>query len=116
MNMISKLYFDVAPSLISQSPFAMTSAIVVLTTPSATLTLNQPICLHFGCGRLPPLDRLHTSIVHQAAVGVLLQLKQRRLPSHHPHLPLHPVCRLVLELLKHLLFKRLSLVLHSRKT
>ena len=116
MNVISKLYFDVAPSLISQSPFAMTSAIVVLTTPSATLTLNQPPCLfHFGCGRLPPPDRLHTSIVHLLAVGVLSQLKQRRLHSHHPHLPLHPVCTLVFDVLKCSLFEELRTGLAQRQ-
>ena len=73
MNMISKIYFDVAPSLISQAPFAKTSAIVVLTTPSALPDIEPAYT--FGCGRLP--DRLHTSIVHLLAVGVLLQLKQR---------------------------------------
>ena len=111
MNVISKIYFDVAPSLISQSPFAMTSAIVVLTTPCALPDIETAYT--FGCGRLP--DRLHTSIVHLLAVGVLLQLKQRRLHSHQPHLPQHPVCTLVFDVRKCSLFEELRTGLAQRQ-
>ena len=71
MNMISKLYFDVASSLISQSAFAMTSAIVVLTRPSAlpnTEPTHGELLFRMRSSSFSYL--LHTSIAHQPAVGL----------------------------------------------
>ena len=63
---------------------------------------------YFGCDRLPLSYLWHTSITHLLAVGMLRQLKQRRLHSHHPHLPLHLVCKLVFDVLKCSLFEELG--------
>ena len=96
MDMISKFFVHVVPCLLSHLPFAMTLGIVVLTTPSATLSLNQPInsdAIVFLYKNL--LDTSRSPVHHWPAL--VTSTKRAFICTTHTFFP---VCKLVFDLVK----------------